>query len=164
MSLCWLIKRVNDDTYQQTRVALTGKGSPYQGSLDSQPVMAVAHRMIIRCQCLPNNCRIKAFPRGVQIKPAENNPAPTPHAFCGALATWLSEEIHLIVGQWARKSGHSRGAAQAGRKENVVSDKASGSATLTWWKQLAATCPVSMGGAHVQNTMILLCSGRRPSV
>lgn len=34
MSLCWPIKRVNDDTYQQTRVALTGKGSPYQGSLD----------------------------------------------------------------------------------------------------------------------------------
>lgn len=35
-----------------------------------------------------------------------------------------------------------------------------GSAMLTSWKQLAATCPVSMGGAQVQNRMILLAQVR----
>lgn len=39
--------------------------------------------MIIRRQCLLNNCRIPAFPRRIQIKPAENNLATTPQAFCG---------------------------------------------------------------------------------
>lgn len=36
MSLCRPIRRVKDDTYEPTRVALTGKGSPSQGRLDSE--------------------------------------------------------------------------------------------------------------------------------
>lgn len=41
--------------------------------------------------------------------------------------------------------------------------KANSFAMLTQWERLAATCPASMWGAQVQNRMILLRSGRRPS-
>lgn len=76
-------ERVKDYTHIQPRAAVSSKGSLYQQRLNCSLVVATAYRMIIRCQCLLNNCRIPAFPRRIQIKPAENNPATTPQAFCG---------------------------------------------------------------------------------
>lgn len=61
--------------------------------------MATDYEMIIRCQCLLNNCRISAFPGRVQIKPAENNPSTTKlQASVAALAPRPSEESTFYPG------------------------------------------------------------------
>jgi len=126
--------------------------------------MATGYRMIIRCHCLLNKCRISVFPRRVQIKPAENNLATTPQAFCGCRG-YMALRGHTFY-PWGDGPGNlatAAGDAHAGRQDSV-NEKAGRFCHAHVVEAACCHLPCQHGGCPSPKQDDFISSGTRPSV